>query len=134
MDNVLVNMSTGEVAHIDYNICFEKGHNLRVPERVPFRLTQNVENALGVTKVEGIFRVSCENAMSILRAHKDVLLTLLEAFVDDPLLDWQAGNDAGIIASFYGGGAAKIAEAKSSQQTNAQKNSKVSYSTFFISL
>lgn len=125
MDNVLVNMSTGEVAHIDYNICFEKGHNLRVPERVPFRLTQNVENALGVTKVEGIFRVSCENAMSILRAHKDVLLTLLEAFVDDPLLDWQAGNDAGIIASFYGGGAAKIAETKPSQQTNAQKNSKV---------
>lgn len=47
LDNVLVNLNTGEVAHIDYNICFEKGQNLRVPERVPFRLTQNLQHALG---------------------------------------------------------------------------------------
>lgn len=118
-------MSTGEVAHIDYNICFEKGHNLRVPERVPFRLTQNLESALGVTKVEGVFRESCETVMSVLRAQKDVLLTLLEAFVDDPLLDWQAGSDAGIIASFYGGGGAKIDPNKQSSQANTQKKSKV---------
>ena len=32
LDNVLVNLNNGEVFHIDYNICFEKGHNLRVPE------------------------------------------------------------------------------------------------------
>lgn len=119
MDNVLVNMTTGEVAHIDYNICFERGQNLRVPERVPFRLTQNLENALGLTRAEGVFRVSCETAMNILRAQSDVLLTLLEAFVDDPLLDWQAGSDAGIIASFYGGGT-------SSKPTSAQKNPKES--------
>ena len=33
-------------------MCFEKGKNLRVPERVPFRMTQNIETALGVTGVE----------------------------------------------------------------------------------
>ena len=38
--------------HIDYNVCFEKGRNLRVPEKVPFRMTQNIETALGVTGVE----------------------------------------------------------------------------------
>lgn len=41
-----------QVVHIDYNVCFEKGKNLRVPERVPFRMTQNIETALGVTGVE----------------------------------------------------------------------------------
>ena len=41
-----------QVVHIDYNVCFEKGKSLRVPERVPFRLTQNIEAALGITGVE----------------------------------------------------------------------------------
>ena len=52
LDNVLVDLSTGEVVHIDYNVCFEKGKGLRVPEKVPFRMTQNIEHALGVTGVE----------------------------------------------------------------------------------
>ena len=41
-----------QIVHIDYNICFEKGRGLRVPEKVPFRLTANLETALGVTGVE----------------------------------------------------------------------------------
>ena len=53
LDNVLIDLSTGEVVHIDYNVCFEKGKSLRVPERVPFRMTQNLETAMGVTGVEG---------------------------------------------------------------------------------
>ena len=52
--------SLGEVVHIDYNVCFEKGKNLRVPEKVPFRMTHNLEAALGVTGVEGLFRSTCE--------------------------------------------------------------------------
>lgn len=41
-----------KVVHIDYNVCFEKGKGLRVPEKVPFRMTQNIEIALGVTGIE----------------------------------------------------------------------------------
>ena len=41
-----------KVVHIDYNVCFEKGKGLRVPEKVPFRLTQNIETALGITGIE----------------------------------------------------------------------------------
>ena len=40
------------MVHIDYNVCFEKGRGLRVPEKVPFRMTQNLETALGVTGLE----------------------------------------------------------------------------------
>lgn len=55
LDNMLVKLSTGELVHIDYNVCFEKGKTLRVPEKVPFRMTQNLLNALGVTGVEVSF-------------------------------------------------------------------------------
>ncbi len=41
-----------QVVHIDYNVCFEKGKGLRVPEKVPFRLTPNIEAALGLTGIE----------------------------------------------------------------------------------
>ncbi len=36
-------------------------------------------------------------------------MTLLEAFVYDPLLDW-TGHDTGILASFYGGGTKQVVE------------------------
>lgn len=52
LDNVLIKLSTGEIVHIDYNVCFEKGKTLRVPEKVPFRITPNLEEALGVTGIE----------------------------------------------------------------------------------
>lgn len=52
LDNILIELSSGEVVHIDYNVCFEKGKTLRVPEKVPFRMTPNIEEALGVTGIE----------------------------------------------------------------------------------
>uniref|UniRef100_A0A674HGV3 non-specific serine/threonine protein kinase n=1 Tax=Taeniopygia guttata TaxID=59729 RepID=A0A674HGV3_TAEGU len=104
LDNVLIDMTTGEVVHIDYNVCFEKGKSLRVPEKVPFRMTHNIETALGVTGVEGVFRLSCEQVLHIMRRGRETLLTLLEAFVYDPLVDWTAGGEAGFAGAVYGGG------------------------------
>eukprot|EP01119_Soliformovum_irregulare_P007298 TRINITY_DN1969_c0_g5_i1.p1 TRINITY_DN1969_c0_g5~~TRINITY_DN1969_c0_g5_i1.p1 ORF type:complete len:1347 (+),score=556.40 TRINITY_DN1969_c0_g5_i1:406-4446(+) len=90
LDNILLDSRTGEIVHIDYNVCFEKGLKLRVPEKVPFRLTQNIENALGLTGVEGMFRIASQHTLRVLRQNKQVLLTLLEAFIYDPLVDWTA--------------------------------------------
>ncbi|XP_072167614.1 serine/threonine-protein kinase SMG1-like [Diadema setosum] len=104
LDNVLVNFLTGEVVHIDYNVCFEKGKNLRVPERVPFRMTQNIQAALGITGVEGNFRQSSEEVLKIMRKGRETLLNLLEAFVYDPLVDWTTANDRGFAGGIYGGG------------------------------
>lgn len=52
LDNILINLASGEILHIDYNVCFEKGKTLRVPEKIPFRMTANLEEALGVTGIE----------------------------------------------------------------------------------
>lgn len=90
LDNILLDFSSGNVIHVDYNVSFEKGKNLRVPETVPFRLTGNIAQALGPTAIEGTFRQSCERVISLLRSDKEVLLQMLEAFIYDPLVDWSA--------------------------------------------
>ena len=39
----------------------------------------------------GVFRGSCEHALESIRGGKETLMTLLEAFVYDPLVDWTPG-------------------------------------------
>ncbi|KAG0277332.1 Serine/threonine-protein kinase smg1 [Linnemannia exigua] len=100
LDNILIDFTTGDLVHIDYNVCFEKGKRLRIPEIVPFRLSRNMLTSLGVTGVEGNFRIGCEQTMKVMRKNKEILVTLLEAFVYDPLVDWQIDATTG-----QGGGA-----------------------------
>ncbi|CAA6657772.1 unnamed protein product [Spirodela intermedia] len=59
LDNILIDFVTGDVVHIDYNVCFDKGKRLKIPEIVPFRLTQTIEAALGLTGIGGIFKDNC---------------------------------------------------------------------------
>jgi len=103
LDNVLVDLANGQVVHIDYNISFEKGKNLRIPERVPCKLTQNIISVFGVAGVEGLFRQSCEHTLRVLRKGRETLLTLLEAFVYDPLVDWTPWLVGGLAGAMYGG-------------------------------
>lgn len=81
------------------DVCFEKGLQLKVPERVPFRLTHNMQHALGVTGVHGTFTIACEHVLRLLRSHKEVLLTLLETFVYDPLVDWTTTHTDKYVAT-----------------------------------
>ena len=43
LDNILMDSRTAELVHIDYNIVFERGRKLPVPEVVPFRLTHVIK-------------------------------------------------------------------------------------------
>jgi serine/threonine-protein kinase ATR len=83
------------------------------PERVPFRLTHNMVDAMGITGIEGafndvmmvsccqaiknlsytprcigVYRRSCEVTMKILRLNRDTLMSVLETFIHDPLVEW----------------------------------------------
>lgn len=42
--------------HVDFNCLFNKGESFEWPERVPFRLTHNMEAAMGPLKHEGMYR------------------------------------------------------------------------------
>ncbi|KAI8905510.1 kinase-like domain-containing protein [Gorgonomyces haynaldii] len=92
LDNILLDIQTGEIIHIDFNVCFDKGKRLRVPETVPFRLTQNLVHCLGFTGVEGKFRIACEHALSVMQQSSEMLIVLLEAFLYDPLVDWTSSH------------------------------------------
>ena len=51
--------------HVDFGCLFDKGLTLEVPEMVPFRLTQNVVDAFGVSGVEGAFRRAAEMTLQV---------------------------------------------------------------------
>lgn len=42
-----------------------------------------------VSGIEGSFRKTCEITMHVLRANKESLMAVLEAFVYDPLINWR---------------------------------------------
>ncbi|KAM7277000.1 hypothetical protein ACFE04_018866 [Oxalis oulophora] len=86
--NILIDQVTAEVVHIDLGVAFEQGLMLKTPERVPFRLTRDVIDGMGVTGVEGVFRKCCEETLGVMRTNKDALLTIVEVFIHDPLYKW----------------------------------------------
>eukprot|EP00871_Galdieria_phlegrea_P003003 jgi/Galph1/3703/GphlegSOOS_G2332.1 len=88
-ENILIDMTSGECIHVDFACMFDKGLTLKVPEVVPFRLTQNILDAMGPTGYEGLYRIGSEITMSIAREHRDGLMSVLETFLHDPLVEWE---------------------------------------------
>lgn len=87
--NNLMLQKGGNLVHIDFGDCFEVAMKRQLyAEAVPFRLTRLMVFALGVSGVDGAYRITCENVMSLLRRNKDNLLAILEAFIYDPLINW----------------------------------------------
>ncbi|KAJ3235923.1 phosphatidylinositol kinase- protein kinase tor1 [Chytriomyces hyalinus] len=93
--NIMIELVTGKVVHIDFGDCFEVAMlREQFPEKVPFRLTRIFVRGLGVSGVEGNFRLTSEHVMRVLRLNKDSLMAVLEAFVYDPLINWRILNPA----------------------------------------
>ncbi|CAM0908690.1 unnamed protein product [Alopecurus aequalis] len=87
-ENILIDATTGDCVHVDFSCLFDKGLQLEKPEVVPFRLTQNMIDGLGIAGYEGVFLKVCEITLSVLRGHKEALMTVLETFIHDPLVEW----------------------------------------------
>lgn len=88
--NLLVDRVTGQVVHIDFGDCFEIAmHREKFPERIPFRLTRMLTQAMEVSGIEGSFRTTSEITMKVMRENKESLMAVLEAFVYDPLITWR---------------------------------------------
>jgi len=87
-ENILFDSTNGDCCHVDLNCLFYKGLQFPQPERVPFRLTKQLVDALGLTGYDGIYRKSCEFTMHTIRKHQRALLAVLETLVHDPLCDW----------------------------------------------
>ena len=87
--NNLMLQHGGAVVHIDFGDCFEVAmHRPHFAEAVPFRLTRFLIAPLGVSGADGSYRHTCEHVMKLLRRHRENLLSVLEAFIFDPLINW----------------------------------------------
>ncbi|XP_003702936.2 serine/threonine-protein kinase ATR isoform X1 [Megachile rotundata] len=93
-ENILFDSKCGDCVHVDFNCLFNRGELFEWAERVPFRLTHNMVDAMGPLKIEGPFRRACEITMRVLRQQSSTLLSVLTPFVYDPLVSWNK-NQAG---------------------------------------
>ena len=89
LGNVLMDLSSSEIIHIDFGVAFEQGRLLNIPERIPFRLTRDLVHGMGFSGTEGVFRRSSESVLSVLRSNSDSLITVLDVLLHDPLYKWK---------------------------------------------
>lgn len=88
VQNILIDMKTAEVIHIDFGVAFEQGRILPHPELIPFRLTRDMVAPMGICGVDGVFRKTCEKTMEILRSNHKTFTTILEVLLYDPMYAW----------------------------------------------
>uniref|UniRef100_A0A0X3PRU1 Uncharacterized protein n=1 Tax=Schistocephalus solidus TaxID=70667 RepID=A0A0X3PRU1_SCHSO len=120
LDNLLVDLTTGRLVHIDFNICFDEGRSLRVPELVPFRLTRILRHPLGplafhflsslhaeheaIEKPQqqqpqnlvsmGAFGQSFQLTLETFRQISELIMIQLHSFAFDPLTDWMRSRQS----------------------------------------
>uniref|UniRef100_A0A0M3KFM6 Serine/threonine-protein kinase mTOR (inferred by orthology to a human protein) n=1 Tax=Anisakis simplex TaxID=6269 RepID=A0A0M3KFM6_ANISI len=88
--NLMLDRINGKIVHIDFGDCFEVAMTReKFPEKIPFRLTRMLIQAMESTGIEGNYRITCERVLRVLRSNKESLLAVLEAFVYDPLINWR---------------------------------------------
>lgn len=90
--NLMIDRLTGKIMHVDFGDCFEVAMKReKYPEKVPFRLTRMLVEALEPCGVDGYFRHTSEATLDVLRQMnaRESLMSMMEAFVHDPLIRYK---------------------------------------------
>ena len=95
----MLDRKTGKVLHIDFGDCFEVAmQREKFPEKVPFRLTRMLVNAMEVAGIEGNYRSTCENVSSFLFAV--CVLNLMAAQIGY-LVNYHSSNSLTSFSLFF---------------------------------
>ncbi|KAL5969350.1 Serine/threonine-protein kinase SMG1 [Taenia solium] len=103
LDNLLIDLTTGTLIHIDFNVCFDEGRSLRVPELVPFRFTRILRHPLGPlcdpssisSGGGGTFGANFLETLSTCASIQELFRIQLQSFAIDPLTDWMRATAKG---------------------------------------
>jgi FKBP12-rapamycin complex-associated protein len=121
--NLMLDRINGKIIHVDFGDCFETAMTReKFPEKIPFRLTRMLKNAMEATGIEGTFRRTCESVMKVLRIHRDSVMAVLEAFVYDPLVYWKLVETTNAMAAASGALNGPAAGAASNHAANIPGN------------
>ncbi|CEI91677.1 hypothetical protein RMCBS344292_05960 [Rhizopus microsporus] len=82
-ENILFDRTNGDTVHVDLNMLFDQGLRLNVPEVVPFRLTHNLVDAMGIVGYEGQFRKTCEIVLQILLNNRQALTGVFQTLFNE---------------------------------------------------
>ncbi|OMJ08962.1 Serine-protein kinase ATM [Smittium culicis] len=92
--NILISKNSCELIHIDLGIAFNMGSLLPIPELVPFRLTQNILDGMGLlnnnNNGNSVFFEYCKDTLNLIRKYNSLINTVLNVLKHDPLYHWSS--------------------------------------------
>ena len=62
--------------------------HLPVPELIPIRLTRQLTELMSPIGTAGLFRAIMIHTMNALRDNADLLLSMMDVFIKEPLSEW----------------------------------------------
>lgn len=92
LGNILINFTNGCLTHIDFNICFDRGKLLSIPETVPFRLTRNFIKTFGSFGYHGNYSHICTKLLEFTCENNYILDSFMKNQVFDDCSEWACNN------------------------------------------
>jgi hypothetical protein len=92
LGNILVEPQSGQVTHVDFAISFDLGRLLRVPERIPCRLTPQILGAMAPGAPQGLAEHFGQLVFQTLKEERATIVGLVSAACGEAADTVQAGS------------------------------------------
>ena len=82
----------GSLVHIDLGIIFDQARHLPRPEKIPFRLTRDLIDGMGLAKTDGVMSRCAQESLRVMRDNRYALLSIVDVLLHDPLESWKVSD------------------------------------------
>lgn len=89
LGNFLLDTKCCSLVSIDFGCSFGFGSQLPIPETIPIRLTPQLMNLFKPFDSKSVLELIMSEIMYCLSDERQLLLTVLDIFLKDPLMDWE---------------------------------------------
>ena len=92
LSNIMLDTHTGSLVPIDFGHAFGSAvQNLEIPELMPFRLTRQLTSVMKPHGCGGgLLKQSMVYVLDALQKNKEIILSIMDVFVKEPLIEWLA--------------------------------------------